>query len=194
MHSPASRQIMTMLVRAKRKAQIYILHGKFECNILLSLYFSLCRGRGTARNFFTASSDSLFHPSLSLVFFFQSSSSPAFLTSLLTQSSHISLGLPRLLLPSSCTSAVLFGSLSSTILSTCPALCHLLLTSLSVKLLCTPISSCLPSLLWLFFVPSRFHILAAFVVVVPKFLGKSNLQNLYRLFSRFCSTIIIDTH
>ena len=45
--------------------------------------FSICQGRCAARNVFTASSDSLFHPPLSLVFFFQSSSSPAFLTSLL---------------------------------------------------------------------------------------------------------------
>ena len=67
---------------------------------ILSLFLvSLCQGWGAACNFFTASSDSLFHPPLSLVFFFQSSSSPAFLTSLLTQSSHLSLGLPRLLLP-----------------------------------------------------------------------------------------------
>ena len=50
--------------------------------ISLSSSCSLCRGWGAARNFFTASSDSLFHPPLSLVFFFQSSSSPAFLTSL----------------------------------------------------------------------------------------------------------------
>ena len=104
--------------------------------------FSLCQGWGTSRNFFTASSDSLFHPPLSLVFFFQSSSSPVFLTSLLTQSSHLSLGLPRLLLPCSPrNSAALFGSLPSAILSTCPAHCSLLLTSLSVKLLCTPVSS-----------------------------------------------------
>ena len=102
---------------------------------------SLCQGWGAARNFFTASSDSLFHPPLSLVFFFQSSSSPALLTSLLTQSSHLSLGLPHLLLPCSHNSAALFGSLSSAILSTCPAHCNLLLTSLSVKLLCTPVSS-----------------------------------------------------
>ena len=90
------------------------------------------------RNFFTASSESLFHPPLFLVFFFQSSSSPAFFTSLLTHSSHLSLGLHHLLLPSSCNSAALFGSLSSAILSTCPALCSLFLTSISVKLLCTP--------------------------------------------------------
>ena len=41
----------------------------------LSSSFSLCQGRGAARNFFTASSDRLFHLPLSLVFFFQSSSS-----------------------------------------------------------------------------------------------------------------------
>ena len=49
----------------------------------ISLFlFSLCQRRGAARNCFTASSDSLFHPPLSLVFFFRSSSSPAFLTSI----------------------------------------------------------------------------------------------------------------
>ncbi len=46
----------------------------------LSCSFPLCQGWGAARNFFTASSDSRCHPPLSLVFFFQSSSSPAFLT------------------------------------------------------------------------------------------------------------------
>ena len=71
--------------------------------------------------------------------FFQSSPSPTFLTSLLTQSSHISLN--RLLLPSSRNSTTLFGSLSSAILSTCPAHCSLLLTRLSVKLLCSPVYS-----------------------------------------------------
>ena len=84
----------------------------------------------------------VFSTLLCLLFsFFQSSSSPAFLTSLLTQSSYLSLGLPRLLLPCSHNYAALFGSLSSAILSTCPAHCNLLLTSLSVKLLCTPVSS-----------------------------------------------------
>ena len=77
----------------------------------------------------------------SSVFFFRSPSSHVFFTSLLTQSSHLSLGLPRLLLPCSRTSAALFGSLLSAILYTCPAHCNLLLTSLSVKLLCTPVSS-----------------------------------------------------
>ena len=56
-----------------------------------------------------------------------SSPSPAFLTSLLTQSSHLSLGLPRLLLPCSRNSAALFGSLSSAILSMCPSDCSPLL-------------------------------------------------------------------
>ena len=55
---------------------------------------------------------------MSLVFFFQSSSSDAFLASLLTQSFHLSLGLPRLLLPCSRNAAALFVSLSSAILST----------------------------------------------------------------------------
>ena len=112
---------------------------------IISLFLvSLCQGWGAARNFFTASSYSLFHPPLSIVFFFQSSSSPAFLASLLTQSSHLSVGLLRLLLPCSHNSAALFGSMSSAILSTCPAHCNLLLTmavSLHVKLLCTPVSS-----------------------------------------------------
>ena len=98
----------------------------------LSSSFSLCQGLGAARNFFNASYDTLFHPPLSLVFFFQSSHSPAF---------HLFLGLPRLLLPCSHNSAARFGSLSSAILSTCPAHCNLLLTSLSVKFLCTPVSS-----------------------------------------------------
>ena len=60
-------------------------------------------------------------------------SSPAILVSLLTQSSHLSLGLPRLLLPGSRNSAAFFGSLSSTILSTCPAHYSLLFTSLSLS-------------------------------------------------------------
>ena len=48
-----------------------------------------------------------FHPSF---VFFQSSSSPTFFTSLLTRSSHLSICLPRFLLPFSCNSAALFGS------------------------------------------------------------------------------------
>ena len=75
----------------------------------------------------------------------------------------------------------LFSSLSSDILSTCPAHSSLLLVSLSVVSsssalpslpLTPPFFSCLPSSLLLFFVPSCFHTLAAFVVVVrplPRF-------------------------
>ena len=81
-------------------------------NISLSSSFSLCQGWGAACNFFTASSAILLHPPLSPVFFFQSPSYPVFFTSLLTQSSHLSIGLPRLLLPCSRNSAALFGSLS----------------------------------------------------------------------------------
>ena len=118
----------------------------------------------------TASTDILVLPPMSLVFFFQSSSSPAFLTSLLTQSSYLSLGLPRLLLPSSRNSAALFGSLSCAILSTCPAHCSLLLTILLLSALFT-LAIFLPSLLLLFFIHSCFRALATFVVFqsVPKF-------------------------
>ena len=76
-----------------------------------------------------------------LVIFCQSSSSPDFLTYVLTQPSHLSLGLARILLPCSRNTAALIGSVSSAIHSTCPAHCSLLLTSLSVELLCTPVSS-----------------------------------------------------
>ena len=102
--------------------------------------FSLCQGSGAARNFFTASFDSIFHPPL-LHVFFQSPSSPAFFTSLMTQSSHLSIGLSRLLLPFSRNYVARFGSLSFAIVSTCPAHCGLLLTSISVKLFCIPVSS-----------------------------------------------------
>ena len=87
-------------------------------SLSLLLFFPLS-GVRCCRNFFTVSSESLFHPPLHPVFFFQSSSIPAFLTSPLTQFSHLSLDLPRLLLPCSRNSAALFGSLSSAILSTC---------------------------------------------------------------------------
>ena len=76
----------------------------------------------------------VFHPPLYL-FFVQSPSSPVFFTSLFTQSFHLSLGLPRLLLPCSRNSAALFGSVSSVILSTCPVHCNLLLTSLCQALI-----------------------------------------------------------
>ena len=49
-------------------------------------------------------------------------------------------GLKRLT-QSSHNSTTFFGSLSSAILSTCPAHCSLLLTRLSVKLLCSPVYS-----------------------------------------------------
>ena len=113
---------------------------------------------GVRCDFFTASSDSLFHPPMSPVFFFQSSSSPVFLSSL-------SIRLPRLPLPSSRNSAALFGSLSSAILSTCPAnsYCSLLIaislpnSSAPPSLpLTPPFFSCLPSLLLLFSVPVVF--------------------------------------
>ena len=87
----------------------------------------------STRNFFTVSCDSLFLPPLFLVFFFQSSSSPVFFTSLLTQSSHLSLGLPRLLLPPSRNSAGQFGSLISAFLSTCPAHSKLVLIMLCYR-------------------------------------------------------------
>ena len=74
-------------------------------NISLFLFFPLSTNQGwcDACNFFTASSVILLHPPLSPVFFFQSPSSPVFVTSLFTftQSSHLtfsdslSLGLPR---------------------------------------------------------------------------------------------------
>ena len=99
---------------------------------------------------------------------------PVFLLSCLPYISlnTVSIGLPRLLLPSSCNSAALFGRLSSTILSTCHVHCNLLLASLSVKLLCNPVYSLNSTILLLsalaFFVPSCFCTLAAFVVVVRR--------------------------
>ena len=139
----------------------------------LSSSFSLCQLWGAARNVFTASSDSLFHPHMSLVLFFQSSSSPAFLTSLLTQSFHISLRLPRLLLSCSSNSAALFGSMSPPsflrVLPTVVCSSPISLSSSSAHpslSLSPPFFSCLPSLLLLFFVPSCVLTLAAFVVVV----------------------------
>ena len=103
---------------------------------------------------------------------------------LLSCFSHISLNtvspcLPRLLLPYSRNYAVLFCSMSSTTLSTCPVHCNLLLTRIAVKLLCTPISSLNSNILLLsalvtlaFFVASCFRTFAAFIVIVrrvPKF-------------------------
>ena len=125
---------------------------------------------------FTVSSDSHFHPPLSLVFFFQSSSCTAFLTSLLTQSSHLIIGLLRLLLLCSRNSALL--TLSSVVshppfflrfLPTVSCSSTVSLSSISALPslhLTPPFFSCLLSLLLLFFVPSFFHTLAAFVAVV----------------------------
>ena len=105
----ALQQVQCILV--PMPSSWFLDRGLHLCNRVSSHFLvSLCQGRGAARNFFTASSDSLFHPPLSLVFFFQSSSSPAFLTTILTQSSHLSLGLPRLLLSCSRNSAALFAS------------------------------------------------------------------------------------
>ena len=77
-------------------------------------------------------------------------SSSSSITPLLS-SSHLSYSPPisalafldRLLLPCSRNSAALFGSLSSAILSTCPAHCNLLLVhqSLCQAPICTPVSS-----------------------------------------------------
>ena len=109
----------------------------------------------------------MFNPSLSLVFFYQSSSSPAFLTSLLTQSSHLSIGLPRLLLPCSRMSTALSGSLSPSsfqrVMSTVVCSSPVSLSSSSALLslpLTPPFVSSLPSLLLLFFVLSCFRTLA----------------------------------
>ena len=52
-------------------------------------------------------------------------------------------------MPSSRKYSALFGSLSSAIFSTCPVHCSLLLASISVKLLCIPVSSLYPTILLL---------------------------------------------
>ena len=104
----------------------------------------------------------------------------------LLSSSHLSSHSPPIsaltsLLPCSRNYAALLGSLSSAILSTCPAHCNLLLTvslsnssALPSLPLTPPFFACLVNkpLLLLFFVPSCFRTLAAFVVVVqsvPRF-------------------------
>ena len=97
----------------------------------------------------SSTSDSLYHPPLSLVFFFQSFSSPAFLTSHLTQASHLIIGLNRILLPCSRNFTALVGCLSCAILSTCPVHSSLLLASLSV----CPRYSCY------FLVPSSYYVI-----------------------------------
>ena len=127
--------------------------------------FSLCRGWGAARILFTASSDRLVHPPLSLVAFFQSSSSPAFLTSLLTQSpisalvSLVSSCPPRVTLPPS--SAVCYPPSFLRVLPTvvCSSSDSLSSSSALPSLpLPPPCFSCLPSLLLLFFVPIFAHL------------------------------------
>ena len=161
------------------RAEIHEAASLSDDQVKLSLFFPLS-GVRCSRNILTASSNSLFHPHLSLVFFFQSSSSPAFLISLFTQSSHLSLGLHRLLLPSSRNSAALSGSLSSAILSTCPAHCSLLLTSLSVKHLCTPISSILQFTI--------FSSLARFSPPIVLFSGTSSSYFTHIFFPHYLST------
>ena len=106
----------------------------------LSSSFPLCQGRGAARNFFTASSDSFFHPPLSLAFFFQSSSSPAFLASPLTQSSHLSLTS----LVSSCPPQVTLPN--SSVVCHPPSLLHVLPTTVCFSPVYMSSSSTLPSL------------------------------------------------
>ena len=115
---------------------------------------------------------------MSLVFFFQSSSSIAFIASLLTQSSHLSIGLPRLLLSCSRNSAALFGSLSSAIHSACPVHCSQLLTSLSVKLLCTPVYSLNSTILLL-------SALVTLPVQLCILLARTSLQCLNRLLPNY---------
>ena len=111
--------------------------------VSLSSSFSLYQGEVLPATF---SPPHLLFFSTLLCFLSSSSSLPPLLSSshlslIFIQSSHLSLGLPRLLLPCSRNSVALFGSRSSAILSTCPAHCNLLLISLSVKLLYTPVSS-----------------------------------------------------
>ena len=85
-------------------------HNRSRSTFSLSLFlFFPLSGVRCCLQLFTASSAIIIHPPLSPVFFFQSPSSPVFFTSLLTQSSHLSLGLPRLLLPCSRNYAALFG-------------------------------------------------------------------------------------
>ena len=147
-----------------------------ELCVYLSSSFSLCQGWGAARNFFTASSDSIFHPPLSLVFFFQSSSSPAFRTSsppISALSSLVSSCPVRVTLPLS--SVVYHPPSCLRVLHTVVCFSPVSLSSSSELVylpLTPPFFSCLPYLLMLLFVPSCFLPLAVFVVVVrslPRF-------------------------
>ena len=147
--------------------------------VSLSSSVSLYQGRGAACNLFTASSAILLHLPLSPVLFFQSPSSHIFFISLYT---------------------VLPISVLASLVSSCPAdvtlplsslVCHppsflpvqpTVVCSSSVSMssysallslpLTPPLCACLPSLLLLFFGPSYFRTLVAFVVVVrsePRF-------------------------
>ena len=82
-----------------------------------------------------------FHRSLLMAFSLHFSSSFAFLKSLLTQSSHLSCGLPRFLEPSCLFVSALFGSLSSFIRTMCPAHFIRLLTILPTIQALLPTSS-----------------------------------------------------
>ena len=135
----------------------------------------------------TLSPPQLLFFSILLCLLFSTSSLPPLRSSshlsFLTQSSHLSLGLPRLFLPCLRNSAALFGIMLSAILSTRPAHCNLLLTSLSVKFLCTPVSSLNPpffacplSLRLLFFRPSCFRPLQALLLQFGQSQGFRSIQ------------------
>ena len=146
MNSPRPKEAFISPDHTHTRTHTLTYKQKQSRDLLTCMYLSLPRFPFVRGEVLPATSSPphliVFSTLMSLVFFFfQSSSSPVFLTSLLTQSFHLSLGLPLLLLPYSRNSVALFGSLSSAILSTCPAHCSLLLTSLYVKLLCTHVSS-----------------------------------------------------
>ena len=82
-----------------------------------------------------------FHWPLLLVFSLHFSSSSAFLRSLLTQSSHLSCGLPRFLKLSCFFVSDIFGNLSSFILTICPYHFTRLLTILPTIQALVPTSS-----------------------------------------------------
>ena len=114
-----------------------------------------------------------FHSFLSAAPSLHFSPSPDLLMSLLTQSSHLSCGLPLFLRPLCFSISALFASLLASILTKWPAHLILLLTNLPVRLHCIPTSFLrsfillLSNLLFLLFnKPSCSHKLAAYVVVV----------------------------
>ena len=126
---------------------------------------------------------SLFDPPLSLVFFFQSSSSPAFLTShsppisalaSLVSSCPLHVTLP---LSSVVCHPPSFLHVQPTVICSSPV-SRSSSSSLQSLPLTPPFFACLPSLLLLFFVPCCFRTLAAFVVVVwslPRFLFRTGM-------------------